>query len=143
MNDALLRWVIRWSVVLGGVVVLATLPLGRLPIFLGALAGASLAVANLWVLRNLVHRMVFQTGRRRRTASILFGLKFLAFIGVLYVVVRFMPMNMPAFFAGISVVVVVIVAGAVVGPPVDAESDDPGDVGPQSTTDGECGVTHG
>jgi len=123
-NDPYLRWVTTRAMALGVVVVAASLLLGSAPVTLGAGVGAVLALANFWALRRLVAGMLRNSTKGRALATLLLTLKLGVLAGVLFLLMRYVPMDAPALLVGISVVVAVIVAGTVLGPSIEPEDAD-------------------
>lgn len=123
-NDAMLRWVATRSAALAAVATAGSLAFREPAITLGVAIGAAVALANFWALRRLVTRLVTGAGATRTRAGGLLTLKFGFLAGGLYLLVRYVPMHVPALLAGLSVVVLVILAGSLAGPPLDAATNE-------------------
>jgi len=77
----------------------------------GALAGGGLGTLNLAGLAWLCGRLVAPAGRRWPYA-VLLALKFAAMIGLVYLAVRHLDMNVIWFVVGLSAAGIAVVAGA-------------------------------
>lgn len=124
--DAMLRWVTGCSAVLGVLAVLASLLVDLPGATLGVALGAALAVANLFSLQWLGARLVAKgnEGRGAGGTALLFGAKFVVYLGAVYAVHRFFQVDLLAMLAGLSVIVIAIPLGAVIGPPLTAETSE-------------------
>lgn len=124
-TDAMLRWVTRCAAVLG-VVAVALSALWPAPgTTLGIALGAALAVANLFSLQWLGARLVARgDARGMASTAALFGAKMVAYLGLVFLVYRFFPVDLLALLVGLSVLVLAIPLGAVLGPPLNAENSE-------------------
>lgn len=121
----MLRWVTRCAAVLG-VVAVALSELWPAPgATLDVALGAALAVANLYALQWLGARLVSRgdAGGMASTAA-LFGVKLLAYLGLVFLVYKLFAVDLLALLAGLSVIVLAIPLGAVLGPPLNADSSE-------------------
>ena len=137
VHDAMSRWVFRCAMALSAVVVVGSLAFQSVEITAGAGVGATLALANLWALRRLVGRILDTSAHGKGAAGAMLALKFLVFVGVLYLLMRYLPMDLFALLIGVSVVVAAAVLGALFGPqPLD-------DLPAADPKDADRGVAHG
>ena len=120
----MLRWVTACSAVLGVVATAASLLIPGEGITLGVALGAVLAVSNLYALYRLGARLVSRGGATPSMAAtaLLFGAKIVAYLAAVYLVHRFFAVDMLALLAGLSTLVLAILLGAVLGPPLDVEA---------------------
>ena len=124
--DAMLRWVTGCSAVLGVIAVGASLLVDLPGVTLGVALGAALAVANLFSLQWLGARLVAkgQSGGRAGSTALLFAAKFVVYLGAVYAIHRFFQVDLLAMVAGLSVIVIAIPLGAVIGPPLTADTSE-------------------
>jgi hypothetical protein len=123
--DPLLRWVVTRSAIVAVVATLGSLAFWRVDVTAGVGLGAIIALANFWTLRWLMGRAVERTAAtaQRAGAGFLLTFKFALLVGAIYALLRLLPIDPIALMAGLSVVVVVILAGPVLGPPVGAATE--------------------
>jgi hypothetical protein len=123
--DPLLHWVVSRSLVVGVVVVLGSLAYGEVAVTLGVALGAVLALANFWALRWLMNRVLDRAagGGRARVGALL-PVKLGALAALVYLILNKFPVHPIALTVGLSVVVVVILAGPVLGPPLEAATEE-------------------
>jgi hypothetical protein len=121
----MLRWVTRCAAVLG-VVAVGLSALWPTPgSTLGVALGAALAVGNLFALQWLGARLVARgDARGMASTAALFGVKLLAYLGLVFLVHRLFAVDILALLAGLSVIVLAIPLGAVLGPPLNAENSE-------------------
>jgi hypothetical protein len=74
--------------------------------------GAGVMVANAYVLKRLAARVIAQSARPG-FAVLLFNLKMVALIALVYLVIRYLHVDAIGFIIGISVFPVAVVAAAV------------------------------
>ena len=88
----------------------------------GILAGAALMAADLWLIRFLAGRLLASNARRAWPAVAVLLLKFGAFLGAAWALMKFVPMNLVAFGVGVAVVVftTAMTASLQRGTPADA-----------------------
>ncbi len=103
--------VIGLDLALFAVMAILVLAAGGPGAVVGTMAGAGLGIANLVGLAWLCARMI-GPGRRRWIFAVLLALKFAAMIGLVYLAVRHLDMNVVWFAAGLSTAGLAIVAGA-------------------------------
>jgi hypothetical protein len=102
----------KWTCVLGALVVLAsTLLLGRHAAFAVSM-GAGLMVLNAYALRRIGLR-VFRTFKRPSAAILLFNLKMLLLVALVFAVVHYLNVDPIAFIVGVSILPLAIVIVAV------------------------------
>lgn len=124
--DAMLRWVTGCSAVLGVIAVAVSLAVDLPGVTLGVAVGAALAVANLLSLQWLGARLMAKGADTRGAAGtvLLFGVKILAYLGAVYAVHTIFQVDLLAMLAGLSVIVIAIPLGAVIGPPLTADTSE-------------------
>ncbi len=133
-RDSLLRWVFLTATGLGAVAICVSLAVAELDVTAGLLVGVLVALGNFWALRRLGARLAAgaASGHGAGATAGLFGLKFLIYAGILYAIVRLVPVDMMALMGGLSVVVISIVLGSLVGPPPDASNSNNAESGESS-----------
>ena len=94
--------IFRRTLWLSAIVVLGSVFFLDVAVFVGALLGSGLAVANFWLLRRIVEAGARADSRRQGFLSLLFLVNFAAMVGVVYVAVVHAPIDMIAFLVGIS-----------------------------------------
>jgi hypothetical protein len=116
----------RWTLVLAAIAVpIAWLCLSR-RMTLGVSLGAGVMAANAWALRRIGQRVV-EKRPRAGYALLLFNVKMALLIALVYVVVRYLPVDPIGFLIGISVFPVAVVIAAVrIGMHQQNEPDAPG-----------------
>jgi len=119
----MLRWVTRCAAVLGALAVALSALFPAEGVTLGVALGAALAVANLFALQWLGARLVARgDARGLASTAALFGVKLVAYLGLVYLVYTLFAVDLLALFAGLSIIILAIPLGAVLGPPLNAES---------------------
>ena len=109
MESKHLRAVERFNLVIAGVVCLGSLVFWQRAIALGAFLGAGLAVVNFWAIRRVSEAGLKTKSERKRLVLISFLLaKMGALIALVYLAVRFLPINVVAFMVGLSTFLVSI-----------------------------------
>ncbi len=112
MEEKHLIAVEKWTSILAALVAAAALLLlGRRAAF-GATLGAGLMVLNAMALRRLGRR-AFRTFKKPGAAVLLFNLKMFLLIALVYVVIRYLPVNPVGFVIGISIFPAAILAAAI------------------------------
>lgn len=89
-------YILLWGALLTGIASF----LWNMEIFAGAFVGAFLAFANWVGFRHLMSRLLVAKNRVR--IAVLLGIKSIAILGVVALVVLYVPINMLAFIAGLS-----------------------------------------
>ena len=102
--DRRLAAIERLNVILALLAVLVSLWFRRLDVFLGVATGAAIAVGNFRLLRGLLEGVLRSHGRRQGVLGGLLVAKMGALLLVIYLVLRYLPVNVVAFVCGISVV---------------------------------------
>ncbi len=98
-----LRAIERFNLMIAVAICLASLIFWRRGIALGAAIGAGLSVVNFWAIRRVVEAGLASTSPRKRLVLIsLLVAKMAALIGLVFVVIRFLPINVLAFIVGLS-----------------------------------------
>ena len=116
--DPMLRWVTGCAAVLGVLAVGGSAFIPGEGITLGVALGVALAVANLLALQWLGARLVAKgaTPGSAAATAMLFGVKILLYLAAVYLVYRFAQVDLMALLGGLSVLVLAIPLGAVIGP---------------------------
>ena len=115
----------RWTMILALVAIAASAFTMSRPMALGVSLGAALMVLNTWALRRIGQR-VLRTFARPGLAILLFNLKMGLLLGLVYVVVRYLPIDAIGFLVGVSVFPVAVVIAALlhaVQAPAQGEGD--------------------
>ncbi len=120
----MLRWVVTRSAVVAVVATLGSLGFRDLSVTLGVGLGAVLALANFWALRWLMGRIVDRAAEGRARAGGLLAFKFVLLAAAVFLLLRTVSVSPIALAVGLSVVVLVIMAGPVLGPPVSATTEE-------------------
>ncbi|MFN3200078.1 MAG: ATP synthase subunit I [Bradymonadia bacterium] len=116
MHDPLLHWVMTRGLVLGALVVGGFAVTGELSMIVGSALGVVLGVGNFWLMRRLMWRVLNRPGKGRATALVALLLKLAALGAIIFLSLHYLPVHPIALLAGVSVVVVMIMASAVFGP---------------------------
>ncbi|MFH1018350.1 MAG: hypothetical protein V1798_09240 [Pseudomonadota bacterium] len=82
-----------------------SLALRSVDVTAGVAAGAALMTADFWVIRLIVRRLLGPNPRILVPLLAVFVFKFGAFLLAAWALVRFLPMNLYAFGAGVAAVV--------------------------------------
>jgi hypothetical protein len=114
-----LRVIERTGLVIAAVVTAGSVLFWRAPVTLGVGLGAGLSVLNLHALRRVSGWVIASTSRRKQALLMtLLALKMAALIGLVYLIVRYAPVNVIAFVVGLSALVGAIFIGSL-GPGED------------------------
>jgi Na+(H+)/acetate symporter ActP len=98
-----LRAIEQYNLVLAAVICLASLIFWQRGIALGAFLGAGLAVVNFWAIRRVSEAGLKTKSERKRLVLISFLLaKMGALIALVYLAIRYLPINVLAFLVGLS-----------------------------------------
>ena len=109
MESKHLRAVERFNLVIAAVICLGSLVFWQRGIALGAFLGAGLAVANFWAIRRVSEAGLKTKSERKRLVLISFLLaKMGALIALVYLAIRYLPINVLAFLVGLSTFLVSI-----------------------------------
>src|SRR5262249_23242586 len=105
MEAKLLRTVERWNLILGAALTLAAAGLfPRLRIVLGVATGAAIASLNFAILRRLTEKIVVARSKGLLAAVVL--VKMVALLVTVWLVLKFLPVNVIAFTCGLSIFLV-------------------------------------
>jgi hypothetical protein len=98
-----LRAIERFNLVIAAAICLLSLLFWQRSIAFGAFLGAGLAVLNFWGIRRVSEAGLKTKSQRKRLVliSLLIG-KMGALMGVVYLIIRYLPINVLAFVVGIS-----------------------------------------
>ena len=102
------KWTLAFA---AAIVAFAMLVLSRKTAF-GVTVGAAVMVLNAWALRKIGNRS-FKTFKKPSSVVLLFNLKMGLLIALIYVVLRFLPVDPIGFVIGISILPAAIVAVAI------------------------------
>jgi hypothetical protein len=98
-----LRAIERFNLVIAAAICLGSLLFWQRGIAYGAFLGAGLAVVNFWALRRVSEAGLKTKSERKRLVLIsLLIAKMGALMGVIYLIVRYLPINVLAFVVGLS-----------------------------------------
>jgi hypothetical protein len=101
----------RWTWMLAAVVIAAGFIAVSARTAVGVTAGALLMSVNAWTLRKIAQRS--QTMAKPGAAVLLFNLKMAALIALVFVVIRYLPIDPIGFVVGISIFPAAILAAAI------------------------------
>ena len=103
MEISQLRAVERFNLVIAAAICLGSLLFWQRGIALGAFLGAGLAVLNFWSIRRVSEAGLKTKSERKRLVLIsLLIAKMGALMGVIYLIIRHLPINVLAFVVGLS-----------------------------------------
>ena len=105
---ALEKWTLAFAALVVGFALLA---LGGRAAF-GVTVGAALMSLNAYALRRIGQR-AFKTFKKPGAAVLLFNVKMVVLVALVYVIIRYLPVDPLGFIVGISIVPVAIVAVAI------------------------------
>ena len=109
MESSHLRAIERYNLVIAAAVCLGSLLFWRRSIAYGAFLGAGLAVLNFWAIRRVSEAGLKTKSERKRFVLIsLLIAKMGAMMGLVYVIIRYAPINVLAFIVGLSAFLVSI-----------------------------------
>ena len=104
-----LRAIERFNLVIAAVICLGSLLFWRRGIALGAFLGAGLAVVNFWAIRKVSEAGLKTRSERKRLVLISFLVaKMGALMALVYLAIRYLPINVLAFIVGLSTFLVSI-----------------------------------
>jgi len=104
-----LRAIERFNLLVAVVICLGSLLFWQRGIALGAFLGAGLAVVNFWAIRRVSEAGLKTKSERKRLVLISFLLaKMGALIALVYLAIRYLPINVLAFIVGLSTFLVSI-----------------------------------
>jgi hypothetical protein len=104
-----LRAVERLNLVIAAAICLGSLIFWRRGITYGAFLGAGLAVLNFWAIRRTSEAGLQTKSERKKLVLIsLLIAKMGALMGVVYLIIRYLPINVLAFIVGLSTFLVSI-----------------------------------
>jgi hypothetical protein len=116
VTDSRIVRIERLALVLLGLALLVSLLSRSTRVVLGVATGGGLAALNFFALRRLTLGIVASESRNRQTVlAVLLAAKLGFLAAVLYLVLRFLPVDGLAFLAGISVVVLSILVDGLRG----------------------------
>ncbi len=101
----------RMTMILAGIVIAAGAIAAPRRVAFGITVGAALMVANAWVMRR-VGRKVMKASRPG-AAILLLNLKMLTLVGLVFLVLHFLPIDAIGFLIGVSIFPVAILVAAV------------------------------
>ena len=109
MESKHLRAIERFNLVIAVAICLGSLLFWQRGIALGAFLGAGLAVVNFWAIRRVSEAGLKTKSERKRLVLISFLLaKMGALIALVYLAIRYLPINVLAFIVGLSTFLVSI-----------------------------------
>ena len=103
MESTRLRAIERLNLVIAAAICLGSLFFWRRGVAYGAFLGAGLAVLNFWAIRRVSEAGLKTKSERKRLVLISFLIaKMAAMMGLVYVIIRWAPINILAFVVGLS-----------------------------------------
>jgi hypothetical protein len=98
-----LRAIERYNLVIAAAICLGSLLFWQRGIAYGAFLGAGLAVLNFWAIRRVSEAGLKTKSERKRLVLISFLIaKMGLLMGVIYLIIRYLPINVLAFIVGLS-----------------------------------------
>ena len=123
MESKNLRAVERYNLVIAAAICLGSLLFWQRSVALGAFLGAGLAVLNFWAIRRVSEAGLRTKSERKRLVLISFLIvKMAAMMGLVYVIIRWAPINILAFVVGLSTFFLSIMIVSFRGHPDAAET---------------------
>jgi Na+(H+)/acetate symporter ActP len=109
VDTSRLRAIERLNLVIAAAICLGSLIFWRRGVTFGALLGAALAVLNFWAIRRTSEAGLKTKSERKKLVLIsLLIAKMGAVMGLVYVIIRYAPINVLAFIVGFSTFLVSI-----------------------------------
>jgi hypothetical protein len=108
MGPKKLKAMERWNLVIGALFTLIATVAFSTPMALGVAIGAIVCCANFWSIRKIWESLLSAKTERQKAMQVLFLLKTMALIAVVFVAVRFLPIDPIGFALGISVFLISI-----------------------------------
>lgn len=102
----------KWTLALAALVVAFALLALSGRVAFGVTVGAALMALNAWALRRIGAR-AFKTFKKPGAAVLLFNLKMVVLVAVVFLILRFLPVDPMGFIIGISIFPVAILAVAI------------------------------
>jgi uncharacterized membrane protein len=122
MGPERLKVMERWNLVFAGLFILVAAIFFEAPEVWGVATGSLLCCANFYSIRKIWQSLLTGNTERRQAIQILFLLKTIALVALVFVVIRFLPVNPAAFAVGVSVFLLSVgiesARFALCGPPV-------------------------
>ena len=123
LESTRLRAIERLNLVIAVAICLGSLLFWRRGVAYGAFLGAGLAVLNFWAIRRVSEAGLRTKSERKRLVLISFLIvKMAAMMGLVYVIIRYAPINILAFIVGLSTFFVSIMIVSFRGHPDAAET---------------------
>ncbi len=103
MDKKTLTAIERWNLIIGIAMIVASVAFWRADVVIGMATGVALGTANFLAIRWVVSK--FMTAKESAKAGLMVALifKMAAMMVAVFLVMKFLPMNMFAFLIGISV----------------------------------------
>ena len=109
LESSRLRAIERLNLVIATAICLGSLLFWRRAVAYGAFLGAGLAVLNFWAIRRVSEAGLRTKSERKRLVLISFLIaKMAAMMGLVFVIIRYAPVNILAFIVGLSTFLVSI-----------------------------------
>jgi len=106
-----LRLIERSGLVIAAVLTAGSVVFWRFPITLGVALGGGLSVLNLFVIRRVAGWVIASTSRRKQALLMtLLAMKMLVLIGLVYLAIRYAPIDVIAFVIGLSTFLLAVLA---------------------------------
>ena len=120
MAKPAIKILFKRMILLGFILVMGSLYFQSYAITFGVVAGVIIAILNLWLIQRAVGGLL--AGQRSKLTG-LYGVKILAFLVLLFVLIRIVGLHPLGIFAGFSVLVAVAVtSGSVMSQYADDEA---------------------
>jgi hypothetical protein len=103
MGPQHLRKMERWNWLFTGVAILVAALAFDLPVVIGVGVGGLVASVNFMAIRKIWESLLSGSTEKRQAMQMLFLLKTVALIAVVFVCIRFLPLSPAAFAVGISI----------------------------------------
>ena len=112
MDKRTLTAIERWNLILGIAMTLASLVFWRADVTAGVALGAALGALNFSAIRWLIGRTFAARQKSKGLLMVLLVLKMTLLMGAVFLVIKFVPVNVLGFVAGISVFFVSIIVAS-------------------------------
>jgi hypothetical protein len=103
MGPEKLKAMERWNLILGAVFTLVASIFWPSDVALGVALGATLSAANFYAIRRIWQSLLSGSVEKRQGMQALFVLKTMALVVLVFVVVRYLPIDPAGFAVGISI----------------------------------------
>ena len=106
MNQRVLEYMDWVNLAVTAIALIASYIVFSIPVTIGLGVGALFMALDFWALRMVVSKLFSENSNTSKPALfMLLMLKFVGFLAGIYLIVKFIPMNMIAFVAGAALIV--------------------------------------